>query len=254
MSKESKEYLFRIAWGARREASSQCADRILYLLRWLQNYDSVFERWWWGADRGMERKENLLFEHNAVKEMVEEGRDKKAPTALSEQLGYRVSMWSEHQGVPTSKLSISCGGFCSGPYGPFNTVVFRLLLREEDKMHQLISQDEILSMFRCLIQTWDPNWGTVWTPRLGNMLPDPPVGLPDAGWMIYLRVKTDLFQNLSDEVSCVETDSGVVLIVGKQPPSYDDSEAIDHLKSVQSRLKELGISQRVNLVEGHSEK
>lgn len=216
--------IFRLFWGERRESASQCAQRVYKTFRKLTTFDPTLGEWWTGSNAATQGNKMASEPEGIQRFLAENARDLKAPEEMREELGFSTMLWTDDG---KSELSFSCGGYNFGPYGPFNSFLLKT---------QRIERRDCVSIFRCLIDIWEPWQGSIWNRHIRSRLPQANVGFPEAGWMTYLRTKPDALGELSDQFLRVNTSHGVILVSGDAPPRTEDDEDLEKLNALQDEL------------------
>lgn len=232
----NKRLTFRLFWGERRESAAECTQRVYKTVQKLSKFDRSYGEWWTGSKDATKGDKVPSDAENIERFLLNNARDIRAPEEMREELGFSTIMWSEDG---TSSMSFSCGGYNFGPYGPFNSFILKT---------QIGQRKERISLFRCLVDIWEPWQGSIWNRHIRSELSQPPVGVPEVGWVTYLRTKTKVVDDLPDDISRIDAPHGVILIVGDGPPERGDEEMIDKLNTLQCKIRESDIVAEVSLL------
>jgi Immunity protein 52 len=211
MSTVPNNYFAGIYWGARRESSQVCAERICNFVRNVGEVHALSSRWFTtGRSREEALSEDVCADISVVQEILERGRNLDLPRSLQESLGFTLSLWN---GASADDLAVSalfrCGAFA-------NNVGNSVVLSLPSDCPELLSFESVRTLITILVRNFSPDWGVVSSQSITQFSAALHPEMPRAGWLTYLRDHTRQAPLSHAFESEVIDSAGLLLITTKE--------------------------------------
>ncbi len=167
-------------WGARKESSEMCAERLEKFLTGLPEAAPGLARWFQlGKSRKDALKRPLTPNRSDLEKLVRRGRDR-----VFEDLGFRIRGWNgADEDRDVVDFDILCGGYTDAVS---NLCVFGLPKRGP-QAERIVAAPVLAATLRTTAIAWEPDWGgAVSEEHRDSLKARRPKGTPYVGWVTYL--------------------------------------------------------------------
>ncbi|MDC0710952.1 immunity 52 family protein [Stigmatella sp. ncwal1] len=219
-------------WLARRETSTECAERAETLLRLLGQYEPVWERWYETADSFEEaRKLPLQPEAAAFEKLF--GRKKNRVGD-----GFNFWLWAGDHPVETTSVSAACGS--STPF--VNSVCVLKPPSEGAVADRVLSVSVMTGALRAMALAWAPEWGVATSENHRDAVWQRPKPGTFTGWVTYFSRERGRVPPLPEpvRVEAVE-DKGTLVVLTPERFTVSNSEHVALAGRVHALLEGAGL-------------
>jgi hypothetical protein len=214
----NEQFYIGAYWGNRREARTECAERLETMLRGLAGCHEIMTRWY----RIASSKRAALRHPIALTRAALEPLLKVVCPPLGSSLGYAFSSWNGKDPPEAMGLTVTVGAW--NPHASVNSVVLELP-QVSPETETFFDAAVLVRAVEIIARAWDPEWALVINHEFRKRTQPPGPG--NIGWITYLS--SDRMQQVSGMPPCemIPIDGGAIFVLTRDHPvSADNPEDV----------------------------
>jgi len=231
----SRGFYLGAYWKNRPESPEACTQHLVAFLQQLRTYDPIFSRWFQkGRSLAEALKKEVALTEESLLPIVRKGVNRRDfDHQPIPELGFAIYLWAPVSGEDAIRLDVDCG--CYGAYTGNNCILD--FPTEPAVASRLLQVDRLIELFRLVIASWDPEWGTVVSPALQDAVPVP-VRQMWPGWLTYLSSRKGRLTTVSPPARIVPIDGhGQLIVAMDELPSPENPTHVEQLVRVREALR-----------------